>query len=112
MTIDPASRDGRNLSITMIVVAIFQASLGRRLLPPHQQGAASGLATSARQIGGAMGLALPTAAATASSGPLDGLRRAGWLAAVLTTVTGLIALILPTTAADTADPDLEGEGRA
>jgi len=68
---------------------------------PEEQGVASGLATTAKEVGGAMGLAVFVAVATAglntraaASDVLDGLHAAGWAAAAVTVVGGLIALAL------------------
>ncbi|MGW0809164.1 MFS transporter [Nonomuraea sp. NPDC002799] len=68
---------------------------------PQDQGVASGLATTAKEVGGAMGLAVFVAVATAGlpAGPapaqaLDGLHAAGWVAAIVTALGGLVALVL------------------
>jgi len=45
-----------------------------------EQGVASALATTAQQIGGAVGLAVLVAIANAGDGLVDGLRTAGWVA--------------------------------
>jgi EmrB/QacA subfamily drug resistance transporter len=64
---------------------------------PAEQGIASGLATTAQQIGGAMGLAAIIAVLTASGADdlLGGLHRATWTAAVATAAAALLALALP-----------------
>ncbi|MEU4395563.1 MFS transporter [Kribbella sp. NPDC023855] len=59
---------------------------------PGEQGAASALATTSQQIGGALGLAVLVAIATAPSGLLDGLRLALFTAAALAVLGGLLAL--------------------
>ncbi|GGT75355.1 MFS transporter [Actinomadura citrea] len=94
-------------------VALF-ASAGAGITP-HEQGVASGLASTAKEVGGAMGLAVFVAVATAgrATGPatpglLDGLHTAGWAAAAVTAAGGLIALALKPDAAKTApgkEPD-------
>jgi EmrB/QacA subfamily drug resistance transporter len=63
---------------------------------PHEQGVASGTASTAKEIGGAVCLSLFVAIATGSTDLLDGLHAAGWTAAALTVAGGLIALALPT----------------
>ncbi|MFI0447759.1 MFS transporter [Actinomadura sp. 6N118] len=81
-------------------VALFAAAGSG--IAPQEQGVASGVATSAKEIGGAMGLAAFVAIATASTGTaastpadiLDDLQTAGWAAAAVTAVGGLLALIL------------------
>ncbi|MBE1537529.1 MFS transporter [Actinomadura algeriensis] len=82
-------------------VALF-ASAGAGIAPA-EQGVASGLASTAKEIGGAMGLAVFVAVATAGlaagapAAPaeiLDGLHAAGWTAAAVTVLGGLIALVL------------------
>ncbi|WP_225992897.1 MFS transporter [Actinomadura rudentiformis] len=79
-------------------VALFAAAGSG--IAPEEQGVASGVATSAKEIGGAMGLAafvaIATAGATASTPTdvLDGLQTAGWVAAAVTAVGGLLALVL------------------
>ncbi|MFI0719985.1 MFS transporter [Streptomyces sp. NPDC021224] len=81
---------------------------------PHEQGVASGLASSAKEIGGAMGLAAFVALTTGARRPLDGLHTAGWTAAAVTVVAGLIALVLePPRPRPQADPSpaLEGANR-
>jgi len=71
-------------------------------IPAHQQGVASGVASTAQQIGGAVGLAVLIAIATAHTSGLtgtasraattDGLRTAVFGAAAGIAVTALIAL--------------------
>lgn len=61
---------------------------------PHDQGVASGVASTAKEVGGALGLAVFVAIATGATGLLDGLRLAGWTAAAVTVAGGLIALAL------------------
>jgi MFS family permease len=73
-------------------VALF-ASAGAGVAPT-QQGVASGLASTAQQIGGAIGLAVFVAVATSSPDLLRGLRTAGWTVAAVTVAGGLIALAL------------------
>ncbi|TDD78929.1 MFS transporter, partial [Actinomadura darangshiensis] len=68
-------------------VALF-ASAGSGVAP-HEQGVASGLATTAKEVGGAIGLAVFVAIATGSRDLLDGLHAAGWTAAAVTTAGGL-----------------------
>ncbi|MEV5752034.1 MFS transporter [Actinoallomurus sp. NPDC052308] len=80
-------------------VAVFVAAGSG--VAPAEQGVASGLATTAKEIGGAMGLAAFVAVANAGlpANPaparlLDGLHAAGWAAAAVTVAGGLVALIL------------------
>jgi EmrB/QacA subfamily drug resistance transporter len=94
-------------------VALF-ASAGAGLAP-REQGVASGLATTAKEVGGAMGLAVFVAVATAglnrhATAPdiLDGLHAAGWAAAAVTAIGGLIALALEPPSA--GPPPREGTG--
>ncbi|MEV4253549.1 MFS transporter, partial [Spirillospora sp. NPDC049652] len=61
---------------------------------PDEQGVASGLASTAKEVGGAMGLAVFVAIVTGSPNRLDGLHAAGWTAAAVTVAAGLIALVL------------------
>jgi len=61
-------------------------------IAPEQQGVASGLATSAQQIGGAVGLAVLVA--VVGTGAVPSLRAAGWIAAAATAAGALIALLL------------------
>lgn len=78
---------------------------------PHEQGVASGLASTAKEVGGALGLAVFVAIVTGSPHPLHGLHAAGWTAAAATVVGGLIALALKPSqpAAETPrTPVLEG----
>ncbi|MGW2160125.1 MFS transporter [Nonomuraea sp. NPDC001699] len=63
-------------------------------IAPHEQGVASGIASTAKEIGGAMGLAVIVAVTTASPDLLGGLHAAGWAAAALTVAGGLTALAL------------------
>ncbi|MEV4573971.1 MFS transporter [Nonomuraea jabiensis] len=79
-------------------VALFAAAGAG--VAPEAQGVASGLASTAKEVGGAMGLAVFVAVATASSDLLGGLHAAGWAAAAATALGGLAALALepnPTT---------------
>lgn len=73
-----------------------------------EQGVASGIASTAKEIGGALGLAVFVALTTSSPHLLDGLHVAGWTAAAVTVVGGLIALIL--TPARQAQPTSTVEG--
>jgi MFS family permease len=75
-------------------VALF-ASAGSGVAP-HEQGVASGVAETAKEIGGALGLAVLVAIVTGATDPLHGLHVAGWTAAAATVVGGLIALALKT----------------
>ncbi|MEV0404126.1 MFS transporter [Actinoallomurus sp. NPDC050550] len=81
---------------------------------PHEQGVASGLATTAKEVGGAMSLACFVAIATGSRHLLHGLHVAGGTAAAVTAVGGLIALALdPSRPAPRTQqsPTLEGVGK-
>lgn len=76
---------------------------------PDEQGVASGLASTAKEVGGAMGLAVFVAIATTSSsaGRLPGLHATGWTAAAVTVAGGLIALALksPRSGPDVEQPE-------
>ena len=61
----------------------------------HEQGIASGVASTAQQIGGALGLTVFVAIATGTTDLLHGLHIAGWTAAAVTAAGGLVALALP-----------------
>ncbi|MGI5131962.1 MFS transporter [Pseudonocardia sp. CA-107938] len=66
-------------------------------IAPGEQGIASGIATTAKEIGGAMGLAVLVGIAAGGSGTtpqLDTLRTAGWVAAAATALGGLVALLI------------------
>ncbi|TMR39445.1 MFS transporter [Nonomuraea zeae] len=81
-------------------VALFAAAGAG--VASQEQGVASGLASTAKEVGGAMGLAVFVAVATAgltaapASPPqvLSGLQAAAWAAAAVTALGGLIALLL------------------
>ncbi|MDP4502188.1 MFS transporter [Nonomuraea turcica] len=80
-------------------VALFAAAGAG--VAPQEQGVASGLATTAKEVGGAIGLAILVAVATAgvnagapAAEMLDGLHAAGWAAAAVTALGGLVALAL------------------
>lgn len=60
---------------------------------PGEQGTASAMASTAQQIGGALGLAVLVAIATAPSAVLDGLRLALLTGAALAVLGGLLALV-------------------
>jgi EmrB/QacA subfamily drug resistance transporter len=77
----------------------------------HQQGVASAVASTAKEVGGALGLAVFVAIITGSSNLLRGLHVAGLTAAVVTIAGGLVALALTPSrsVAETGEPiDLEG----
>lgn len=61
---------------------------------PHEQGVASGLASTAKEVGGALGLAVFVAIVTGSPDLLHGLHIAGWTAAAVTAAGGLASLAL------------------
>ncbi|WP_202874285.1 MFS transporter [Kribbella albertanoniae] len=61
---------------------------------PDEQGVAAGVASTAKEIGGAMGLAVFVAIVTGTHDALRGLHTAGWVAAVLTVAGGLLAFAL------------------
>lgn len=90
-------------------VALF-ASAGAGMAP-MEQGVASALASSAKEVGGAIGLAVFVAVATAGRAGaasasavdvLDGLHTAGWAVAAVTVAGGLLALALERTPASPA----------
>ncbi|WP_019630369.1 MFS transporter [Actinomadura atramentaria] len=91
-------------------VALF-ASAGAGVAPA-EQGVASGLASTAKEIGGALGLAVFVGVATAGRAAgggapelLDGLHAAGWAIAAVTAVGGLAALALKPPGAERAPQD-------
>ncbi|TVT57837.1 MFS transporter [Amycolatopsis rhizosphaerae] len=90
-------------------VALF-ASAGSGIAP-EEQGVASGIASSAKEIGGALGLAVFVALTTGSPHLLGGLHIAGWTAAALTVAGGLIALVLKTTGQASQTSTMEGVGK-
>jgi EmrB/QacA subfamily drug resistance transporter len=61
---------------------------------PQEQGVASGLASTAKEVGGAMGLTVFVAIVTGTPDRLHGLHVAGWTAAALTAAAGFVALAL------------------
>jgi EmrB/QacA subfamily drug resistance transporter len=69
-------------------------------IAPHEQGIASGMASTAKEVGGALGLAVFVAVATSAPGLLHGLHAAGWAAAAVTAAGGLVALALERTRPD------------
>jgi EmrB/QacA subfamily drug resistance transporter len=75
---------------------------------PAEQGIASGLASTAKELGGAVGLAAFVAIATGGRDLLTGLHTAGWTAAAATVAGGLIALALPPSPAPAHESALEG----
>ncbi len=77
---------------------------------PDEQGVAAGVASTAKEIGGALGLAVFVAIVAGAHDPLDGLHAAGWVAAALTATGGLIAFALkPTrTVSGVGDSTLQG----
>ncbi|MFC4913431.1 MFS transporter [Actinomadura gamaensis] len=78
---------------------------------PQEQGVASGLASTAKEVGGAMGLAVLVAIATSSAQPLEGLHAAGWTAAAVTVAGGLVALVLkPARTLSRPEKSIELEG--
>ncbi|WP_410790423.1 MFS transporter [Kribbella sp. C-35] len=77
----------------------------------HQQGVASGVASTAKEVGGALGLAVFVAIITGSSNLLRGLHVAGWTAAAITVAGGLIALALnPSRSLTKAEEPINLEG--
>ncbi|TDX08288.1 MFS transporter [Kribbella sp. VKM Ac-2566] len=59
-----------------------------------EQGVAAGVASTAKEVGGALGLAVFVGIVTGGTDLLHGLHVAGWAAAALTAVGGVIALAL------------------
>jgi EmrB/QacA subfamily drug resistance transporter len=78
---------------------------------PEEQGVASGIAGTAKEIGGAIGLATFVALTTSSPHLLDGLHLAGWTAAAVTVAGGLIALVLEPSRKPQQTSTLEGVTR-
>jgi EmrB/QacA subfamily drug resistance transporter len=69
-----------------------------------EQGIASGMASTAQQIGGAVGLAILVAVANANSVPVDGLRTAVLIAGAGTAATTLVALRIGRGSGDGGEP--------
>jgi EmrB/QacA subfamily drug resistance transporter len=83
-------------------------------IAPADQGVASGMASTAKEVGGALGLAVFVAIVTGSPGLLNGLHAAGWAAAAVTVAGGLTALALerPRPASETRESTtLEGAAK-
>jgi EmrB/QacA subfamily drug resistance transporter len=84
-----------------VAFPVLFASVGASGIQPQQQGVASALVSTARQVGGAMGLAAIVAVANSTvighgvpsaTAVADGLRTGGWVAAVVTVIGALVAL--------------------
>ncbi|WP_240777625.1 MFS transporter [Nonomuraea basaltis] len=99
-------------------VALFAAAGAG--VASREQGVASGLASTAKEVGGAMGLAVFVAVATAglsagaapSAEVLGGLQAAGWAAAAVTALGGLAALLLkPSTSSSSPRQSTTSPGR-
>ncbi len=64
-------------------------------VPMHQAGLASGLLNTARQVGGAVGLAAMATVAAGAASPTVGYDRAFWICAAALAVGAALALLLP-----------------
>jgi EmrB/QacA subfamily drug resistance transporter len=64
-------------------------------MPMHQAGLASGLLNTARQVGGAVGLAAMATVAAGAASPTAGYDRAFWISATALGVGAGLALLLP-----------------
>jgi predicted MFS family arabinose efflux permease len=64
-------------------------------VPMHQAGLASGLLNTARQVGGAVGLAAMATVAAGAASPTTGYDRAFWISAAALAVGAALALLLP-----------------
>jgi EmrB/QacA subfamily drug resistance transporter len=90
-----------------IAFVTLYASAGAGVVPA-EQGVASGIASTAKELGGALGLAVFVALTTSSAHLLNGLHLAGWTAAAVTVAGGLIALVLEPTREPQQTPFPEG----
>jgi MFS family permease len=98
----PIAAAGALLGVAFGLAYAALASLVVQAVPPSQTGAASGMSTNIRTIGGALGTAVVSSVVTASAGPTGlpteaGFTDAFWVLAGASLVAALLALLVPAT---------------
>jgi len=98
----PVAAAGALLGVAFGLAYAALASLVVQAVPPSQTGAASGMSTNIRTIGGALGTAVIGSVVTSSAGPTGlpteaGFTDAFWLLAGASLVAALLALLVPAT---------------
>jgi len=97
----PIAAAGALLGVAFGLAYAALASLVVQAVPPSQTGAASGMSTNIRTIGGALGTAVVSSVVTASAGPTGlpteaGFTDAFWVLAGASLVAAVLALLVPT----------------
>jgi MFS family permease len=96
----PIAAAGALLGVAFGLAYAALASLIVQAVPASQTGAASGMSTNIRTIGGALGTAVIASVVTASTGPgglpaESGFTDAFWVLAAASLVAALVALLIP-----------------
>lgn len=96
----PIAAAGALLGVAFGLAYAALASLVVQAVPPSQTGAASGMSTNIRTIGGALGTAVVSSVVTASAGPTGlpaeaGFTDAFWVLGGASLVAALLALLVP-----------------